>query len=68
MPRIVEAFATLSRETELIGALLAHRLSSREQAIVRQSALSNHEIVERLNLSEAPVKADRTHIFGEPPL
>jgi DNA-binding NarL/FixJ family response regulator len=34
---------------------------------VRQSALSNHEIAERLNLSEATVKAALTHIFGKPP-
>ena len=66
MPRIVEAFATLSRETELMESS-SHRLSSREQAIVRQSALSNHEIAERLNLSEATVKAALTHIFGKPP-
>jgi DNA-binding NarL/FixJ family response regulator len=65
MALIVEALATLSRETEATQTLLVQRLSSREQAIVRHAAsgLSNQEIAERLNLSEATVKAHLTSIF-----
>ena len=45
MARIVEALATLSRETEATQALLVQHLSSREQAIVRHagSGLSNRK-------------------------
>jgi DNA-binding NarL/FixJ family response regulator len=65
MARIVAALATLSRGREATEALLAQRLSPREQVIVRHatSGLSNQEIAERLNLSEATVKAELTIIF-----
>jgi DNA-binding NarL/FixJ family response regulator len=65
MALIVEALATLSRETEATQTLLVHRLSSREQAIMQHAAsgLSNQEIAEQLKLSEATVKAHLTSIF-----
>ncbi|MBI1918638.1 MAG: response regulator transcription factor [Planctomycetes bacterium] len=63
--RVVTKLATLSRMTHAAEALLAQRLSPREQEIARHvaSGLSNQEIADRLSISEATVKAHLTHIF-----
>lgn len=63
--QIVEELAILSGAFHAAEALLGERLSRREQEIVRHAAggLSNREIADRLNISEATVKAHMTHVF-----
>ncbi len=63
--RLVEELATRSELSQAEEALLAHRLSPREQELVQQAAggLSTEEIADRLAISQATVKAHLTSIF-----
>ncbi len=63
--RVAAKLAALSGVTDSAEALLTQQLSRREQEIARHAAsgLSNREIADRLDITEATVKAHLTRVL-----